>query len=175
MNTVQWAYADLAIDNVHLGDLTAAKDLFDRAASASQEIGDGAGEVLAGYGHGLLAQVLNRWSEARSRYAAAVTGFERLGTPVPMGVALAGLARCDEYDGDLATAGRRYEQVLEIGRRLREPALIASAIEGLARRSLSLGQREEGAGLLLEAGEIRANSSRPAPPHEKRDVEASLR
>lgn len=170
-NTVQWAYADLAIAKVHIGDLEVAKGLFDRAVSASQDVGDGAGEVLAAYGYGLLAQVRNRWSEARSHYEAAVPGFERLGTPVMMGVALAGLARCDEFDGDFVAAGRRYDEVLAIGRRLREPGLTASANEGLARRSMSLGLREECAQLLAEASELRAKSSRPAPPHEARDLE----
>ena len=30
-NTVQWAYADLAIEKVYVGELTTARDLFDRA------------------------------------------------------------------------------------------------------------------------------------------------
>ena len=56
-NTAQWALADLAIEKVYLGDHDTARRLFDEAASASREIGDGAGEVLAGYGYGLLAHV----------------------------------------------------------------------------------------------------------------------
>ena len=56
-NTVQWALADLAIAQLHLGDRDAARRLFDEAADASREIGDGAGAVLADYGHGLLAHV----------------------------------------------------------------------------------------------------------------------
>ena len=56
-NTAQWALADLAIEKVHLGDHDTARRLFDEAAAASREIGDGAGEVLAGYGYGLLAHV----------------------------------------------------------------------------------------------------------------------
>ena len=56
-NTAQWALADLAIEKVHLGDHDAARRLFDEAAAASREVGDGAGEVLAGYGYGLLAHV----------------------------------------------------------------------------------------------------------------------
>jgi len=174
-NTVQWAYADLAIEKVHLGELEAAESLFDRAASASRDVGDGAGEVFARYGYGLLAQVTNRWPEARSSFQSAVAGFERLGTPVMMGTALAALARCDESDGDSVTSRLRYDEVLAIGRRLQEPGLTASAIEGLARLSLSQDDPGEGARLLLEAREVRALSNRPAPPHEKRDLEAALR
>jgi tetratricopeptide (TPR) repeat protein len=174
-NTVQWAYADLAIEKVHVGQFDIAKGLFDRAATASRNVGDGAGEVLAGYGYGLLAQVRGDWQEARRHYRDAVRGFERLGTPVMMGMAMAGLARCDESDGDSVSAGRGYDEALAIGRRLREPALTASAIEGLARLSLSHGKLEDGSRLLVEAGEIRTTSSRPAPPHEKRDLEAALR
>ena len=67
---------------------------FDEAAAASREVGDGAGEVLAGYGYGLLAHVDESWEEARRYYAAAVDGFIGLGTPVPQGVALAGRMIC---------------------------------------------------------------------------------
>ena len=82
-NTAQWALADLAIEKVHVGDHDTARQLFDEAAAASREIGDGAGEVLAGYGYGLLAHVDRDWDEARRHYAAAVDGFIELGTPVP--------------------------------------------------------------------------------------------
>ena len=103
-NTAQWALADLAIEKVHLGDHDTARRLFDEAAAASREIGDGAGEVLAGYGYGLLAHVDGDWDEARRHYAIAVDGFIDLGTPVLEGVALAGLGRCHEADGDTAAA-----------------------------------------------------------------------
>jgi tetratricopeptide (TPR) repeat protein len=171
-NTVQWALADLAVQKVHKGDLVAARRLFDEAAAASREVGDGAGEVLAGYGYGLLAHVDGDWAEARRHYAAAVTGFEGLGTPVLVGVALAGLARCDEEDGDLDTARERYARALEIGRSLSEPSVTASSLEGLARLALGRGERADGDALLAEATDIRARANRPAPPHERRDLEA---
>ena len=77
-NTAQWALADLAIEKVHLGDHDAARQLFDEAAAASREIGDGAGEVLAGYGYGLLAHVPRDWdrsqaSTTRSRWTRSST------------------------------------------------------------------------------------------------------
>ena len=102
-NTVQWAYADLAVEKVYVGDLGTARDLFDRAATASQEVGDGAGEVLATYGYGLLAEVDADWPGARQRYEEAVRGFERLGTPVWAGIALAGQGRCAEALGELTS------------------------------------------------------------------------
>ena len=109
-NTAQWALADLAIEKVHVGDHDAARRLFDEAASASREVGDGAGEVLAGYGYGLLAHVDGAWDQARRHYAIAVDGFIDLGTPVLEGVALAGLGRCHEADGDTAAAQARYQK-----------------------------------------------------------------
>ena len=54
-NTVQWALADLALAHLNLGRRDVASDLFDRADAASEHIGDGAGTILAHYGHGLLA------------------------------------------------------------------------------------------------------------------------
>jgi len=173
-NTVQWAYADLGIQKVHVGDLDAARDLFDRAAAASVEVGDGAGEMLAGYGYGLLAHVQQAWVEARGRYVAAVQGFEGLGTPVMVGVSLSGLARCDEADGDSATATQHYDDALAIGRQLGEPSVIASALEGLGRLAWSRGDRDSADRLVDEAAQVRARSNRPAPPHELRDLESVI-
>ncbi|HET6561564.1 MAG TPA: BTAD domain-containing putative transcriptional regulator, partial [Marmoricola sp.] len=174
-NTAQWALADLAIDEVHLGDPDTARRLFDEAASASREIGDGAGEVLAGYGYGLMAQVADVWDEARRHYATAVEGFIDLGTPVLEGVALAGLGRCLEAGGDLAAARAPYEHALEIGRRLGEPGVTASALEGLARLASAAGDEPTASARFDEAAGIRERFSRPAPPHERRDLACVVR
>jgi tetratricopeptide (TPR) repeat protein len=169
-NTAQWALADLAIEKVHIADFGTAKRLFDEAAAASREVGDGAGEVLAGYGYGLLAHVHGNWNDARPFYEAAVEGFLGLGTPVPQGVALAGLARCDEADGDSATAQARYQEALVLGRRLGEPGVTASALEGLARLATAAGDHEAATARFDEAASIRERFHRPAPPHERRDL-----
>jgi predicted ATPase/DNA-binding SARP family transcriptional activator/tetratricopeptide (TPR) repeat protein len=170
-NTAQWALADLAIQKVHLGELENARRLFDEAAAASREVGDGAGEVLAGYGYGLLAHVDRAWQEARPFYAAAVEGFRGLGTPVPQGVALAGLGRCDEAEGDTTAAQARYREALALGRRLGEPGVTASALEGLARLAEASGDHETATAGLDEAAGIRTRFHRPAPPHERRDLD----
>src|SRR5690606_29444661 len=120
-NTVQWALADLGIAQLHLGDEEAARGLFDQAVAASEQVGDGAGVVLAGYGHGLVAQVEHDWGLARERYTESYVGFGALGTPVSQGLALAGLARCDEAVGDATTAGQRYDELLELSHRIGEP------------------------------------------------------
>ena len=166
-NTAQWALADLAIDKVYLGDQDGARRLFDEAAAASREIGDGAGEVLAGYGYGLLAHVGRQWDEARRHYAVAVDRFINLATPVPEGVALAGLGRCHEAAGDTAAARARYSEALELGRRLGEPSVTASALEGLARLASAAGDRAAAASRIAEAAGIRDRFHRPAPPHER--------
>lgn len=171
-NTVQWALADLGVAQLHMGNVDLSRELFDRATAASEYIGDGAGTVLANYGHGLLAQVRGDWAEARTRFAAAQEGFGTLGTPVPAGLALAGLARCDEAEGELVRAKELYEQVLAIGRRVGEPGLIATALEGLARLAASNNKAAEANRLLREACAVRERSSRPAPPHELRDLES---
>jgi predicted ATPase/tetratricopeptide (TPR) repeat protein len=170
-NTAQWALADLAVDKVYLGDHDGARRLFDEAAAASREIGDGAGEVLAGYGYGLLAHVDQNWDQARRHYAVAVDGFIHLGTAVPEGVALAGLARCHEADGDTTAAQARYSEALELGRRLGEPSVTASALEGLARLAWAAGDRAAAAARFVEAGGIRDRFHRPAPPHERNDLQ----
>ena len=169
-NTVQWALADLGVTQLHLGEEEAAGDLFERAAAASAQVGDGAGEVLAGYGYGLLAQVHEDWAEARGRFTQAEIGFGKLATPVPEGLAMAALARCDEADGALDSARKGYERALEVGRRVGEPGLVATALEGLARLG-SVRGNDDVRELLAEAADIRRSKARPAPPHERRDLE----
>ncbi len=170
-NTVQWALADLGVTQLHLGERTAARDAFDRASAASEQVGDGAGAILAGYGYGLLAHTEGAWLEARRRYAEALEGFALLGTPVPQGLAEAGLARCDEAEHDRATATERYEEVLRTGRRMGEPSLIALGLEGLARLAADGGDDAAAHELAGEASRVREASRRPAPPHERRDME----
>ena len=173
-NTVQWALADLAIAQLHLGDEEAARELFDRASAASEHVGDGAGEVLARYGHGLLAQIAGDWELARVRFSEAYVGLGELGTPVPQGLALAGLARCDEAEGDVAGAAQRYDALLELGRRVGEPGLTGTALEGLCRLAFERGDRVLASTLLKEATELRTSSVRPPPPHERRDLESII-
>lgn len=168
-NTVQWTLADLAIVKVYLADLEAAQELFDRARAASREIGDGAGEVLAGYGYGLLAETSADWVEARRHYVRAVAEFERLGTPVMVGVVLAGLGRCDEAEGDFVSATDHYRRALDLGRRLGEPGVTAASMEGLARLARDRQDVDEADRLLRQATETRDRFHRPAPPHERRE------
>ena len=87
------------------------------------------------------------------------------------GVALAGLGRCDEADGDTAAAEARYSEALELGRRLGEPAVTASALEGLARLALAAGDRDAATAQIVEAAGIRERFHRPAPPHERDDLQ----
>jgi tetratricopeptide (TPR) repeat protein len=171
-NTVQWAYADLAIEKVYVGDLATARDLFGRAANASQEVGDGAGEVLATYGDGLLAEVDGIWSTAGQHYADAVLGFGRLGTPVWAGIALAGQGRCAEALGD-PTAASHYGQALAVGRKLGEPSVTAASLEGLGRLARVREDLEDSDRMTREAAEIREQFARPAPPHERLQPVAS--
>jgi predicted ATPase/DNA-binding SARP family transcriptional activator/tetratricopeptide (TPR) repeat protein len=170
-NTAQWALADLGIEKVHMGDHDTARRLFDEAAAVSREVGDGAGEVLADYGYGLLAHVDGTWDEAGRHYAIAVDGFIELGTPVPEGVALAGLGRCHEADGDTTAAQVRYAEALELGRRLGEPGVTASALEGLARLAFAAGDRATATARFDEAAGVRERFHRPAPPHERDELE----
>ena len=173
-NTVQWALADLAYERAFQGRLGEAEELLQRAATASAHVGDGAGEVLATYGHGLLAHIRGDWAVARPLYSAAHLGFRRLGTPVTEGLALAGVARCDEAEGRLEAAETGYREALEIGRRIGEPALSASALEGLARLARGRADAQEADRLASEADQLRTRFGRPAPPHERvEDTDAS--
>jgi tetratricopeptide (TPR) repeat protein len=169
-NTVQWAYADLAIEKVYVGDLSTARDLFDRAANASQEVGDGAGEVLATYGYALLAEVDTDWTDASRGYQESAAGFERLGTPVWTGIAFAGQGRCAEELGDVTAAGDLFERALAVGRKLGEPSVTAASLEGLGRLARTAGEKQDADRMAREAAEIRVRFARPAPAHEGREL-----
>ena len=166
-NTAQWALGDLGVAHLHLGDHASAGACFDRARLASEEVGDGAGEVLAGYGYALLARVQGKWNAARRGFTDAVAGFNDLGTPVAGGAALAGLARCDEQDGLVDAAADRYHEVLRTGQDAGEPELVAAGLEGLARVATTRGDDEQATALWDRASAVRVRSHRPAPPHER--------
>lgn len=95
----------------------------------------------------------------------AVDAFINLGTPVYEGIVLSGLGRCEEADGDTPAARARYQEALEIGRRLGEPGVTASALEGLARLAWAAGDRGAATAQFGEAAGIRERFNRPAPPH----------
>lgn len=171
-NTVQWALADLGVTLLHLQDKEGARDAFDRADATSDFIGDGAGASLAAYGYGLLAQGERSWSEARDRFLTALDGFRLLGTPVPQGLAIAGLARCHEAAGDSVAAEDGYQQAQSIGETAGEPGLTATALEGLSRLASTRGDDDEAEKLRARSVLVRERAHRPAPPLERLDIES---
>lgn len=173
-NTAQWALADLGIALLHLGDLDAARACFDRAGAASVEIGDGAGEVLAAYGEGVLARLAGDWVRARQLFTRSLDGFRELGTTVAAGQALAGLARCDEAEGQDEAAREAYAEVVRIGDTAGEPGLTASGLEGLARLA-GKDDPAEATRLVERARAVREKAGRPAPPHEQAEMAAQVR
>jgi tetratricopeptide (TPR) repeat protein len=170
-NTAQWALSDLGVALLALGERAAASAAFDRAASASEEVGDAAGVVLAGLGRAQIAQIDGDATTARPLFEEAVRGLTRLGTPLWGGHALAGIAWCDWRDGLLDDTAERYSQVHALGQQYSEPTLLATGLEGLARVAASVGQREEAQARLDEAVEVRRASARPAPPHEQAELD----
>ncbi|MCW2667507.1 MAG: Multi-domain regulatory protein [Frankiales bacterium] len=173
-NTAQWALSDLGVALLALGERGAASAAFDRAAAASEEVGDAAGVVLAGLGRGQIAQINGDAATARPLFEEAVRGLTRLGTPLWGGHALAGVAWCDWRDGLLDDSAARYTQVHAAGQECSEPTLLATGLEGLARVAASVGRRGEAQGRLNEAAEVRQASARPAPPHEQAELDDLL-
>jgi predicted ATPase len=170
-NTAQWALSDLGVALLALGERAAASAAFDRAAAASEEVGDAAGVVLAGLGRAQTAQIDGDEATARPLFEEAVRGLTRLGTPLWGGHALAGVAWCDWREGLLDDAAERYTQVHAAGQQYREPTLLATGLEGLARVAASVGRWDEAQARLDEAVEVRQASARPAPPHEQAELD----
>jgi predicted ATPase/DNA-binding SARP family transcriptional activator len=166
-NTVQWALADLAIVELNLDRPEAARRLFDRANAASEHVGDGAGAVLAEYGHGLLALGDGEVEVADNRFDRAVDGFAALRTPVWEGWALLGRADCAELRGDPRNAEALYGQSRALGVGAGEPGLTASALEGLA-RVLATNDPPRAADLAGQAADVRRRLGRPLPPYQEK-------
>jgi predicted ATPase/DNA-binding SARP family transcriptional activator len=164
-NTVQWALADLALVHLNLGRRDLAEDLFNRAAAASDHVGDGAGTILADYGHGLLALTDGDLDDAVRRLTLARHGFAALRTPVWEGWADVTLARCAELRGERANARQRYEAAHELGTRSGEPGVVASALEGLA-RTWAGEDAERAEALLAQAADVRERLGRPRPHYQ---------
>jgi predicted ATPase/DNA-binding SARP family transcriptional activator len=165
-NTVQWALADLALVHLNLGRDDVAGDHFDRADAASEHIGDGAGTILAHYGHGLLALQDGDLDGAERRLVLARDGFSVLRTPVWEGWALLTLARCRELRDGLPTARELHEGALRLGRQAGEPGLTASALEGLA-RTWAAEEPDRAAALEAEAVDVRERLGRPRPRYQE--------
>ena len=165
-NTVQWALADLALVHLNLGRSDTARDLFDRAAAASEHIGDGAGTVLAHYGHGLLAMQEGHLDEAERRFVQARDGFAVLQTPVWEGWTLVTQGRCAEVRGDTSPARQLYETAHALGVRSGEPGLTASALEGLA-RTWAADDPEQADSLDKQAADVRERLGRPRPGYQE--------
>jgi predicted ATPase len=164
-NTVQWALADLALVHLNLGRHDMACDLFDRADAASEHIGDGAGTILAHYGHGLLALQDGDLDEAAERLVHAREGFTLLRTPVWEGWALVALARCHELRDGPQRARELHQAAFLLGNESGEPGVTASALEGLA-RTWAAEKPERASDLEGQAADVRARLGRPRPGYQ---------
>jgi predicted ATPase/DNA-binding SARP family transcriptional activator len=171
-NTTQWALADRGLALLCLGQNDAAEESFDRAAAASAEVGDAAGEILALHGRGVLARVNDDAGKARPLFQDAVIGLQRLRTPLFAGIALGGLAWCDLHEGLLDTAHDRYQQLLKDAEAIPDASLRATALEGLAHVAANRGDHPKATAGLAEAEALRVRAMRPAPPHERRELAA---
>jgi tetratricopeptide (TPR) repeat protein len=158
--TVPWILAEIGILLALRGDRTRAESAFHDSMTASRRVGDGAGGVLASHGTGLLHQLALDWDAARSSYTDAVDGFRLLATPEMESFSLCNRADCHEALGDDERAGSDFRAALELGRTWSEPAVVASALEGLARLSLRVGDVESADLHAAEAARVRARSGR---------------
>jgi hypothetical protein len=88
-------------------------------------------------------------------------GFEGLGVWLATGLALAGIAGCDEVDGETASARDAYQQLLTLGEKAGEVGLVAGALEGLARAAIAEDMPARAAELLGRADSLRDEYDRP--------------
>jgi tetratricopeptide (TPR) repeat protein len=174
-NTVQWATADLGLALLALGRVQEASACFVRAGVASERVGDDAGKILADYGEAVLAARAGRHDVARPLFARSCEGFERLGVSLATGMALAGLATCDEHAGDRAATGHSFRRLLVLAQTAGEVGLMATALEGLARAALADDEPERAAEMLGRATSLRETYDRPSSAPERSAAKAAAR
>jgi predicted ATPase/DNA-binding SARP family transcriptional activator len=170
-NTVQWATADLGMALLGLGRVDEAADCFTRAGTVSDQVGDDAGKILATYGEAVIAQRRGEFGTARTLFQRAYDGLHGLGVRLATGLALAGIAACDEHLGEVAAARDGYQRLLEMGESWGEVGLIVDGLEGLARAAAAGADYVWAAELLGRAGGLREAYERPATPSESAAVE----
>jgi tetratricopeptide (TPR) repeat protein len=170
LNTVQWATADLGMTLLALGRVEDATACFARAGTVSDQVGDDAGRVLGEYGAAVVAHDAGDYGGARPLFAGASAALERLGVPLAAGLALAGVASCDEHLGDAAGARAEYQRLVALGEGAGEVGLIAAGLEGLARAAAGGSDpagAQEAARLLGRARWLRDTYDRPPTPAEQ--------
>jgi tetratricopeptide (TPR) repeat protein len=150
-----------------LGRVDEASDCFARAGAISDQVGDHAGRVLASYGAAVVAHEQGDHGTARPLFASACQAFERLGVPLATGLALAGVAACDEQAGDAAAARAEYQRLVTLGETAGEVGLVAAGLEGLARAAVVDNDPRAAARLLGRARWLRATYERPATAIER--------
>jgi tetratricopeptide (TPR) repeat protein len=173
-NTVQWATADLGLALLALGRVDEATACFARTGTAADQVGDDAGRILATYGEAVLAHRQGQYAAARALFDRALGGFERLGVLLATGLALSGVADCDERTGDASAARHGYERLLRLGESAGEVGLVAGGLEGLARAALVDGEAVRAAELLGRAASLRRTYDRPATPGELAATEQAV-
>jgi predicted ATPase/DNA-binding SARP family transcriptional activator len=166
-NTVQWATADMGLALLSMGRVQEASACFARVGSVSDQVGDDVGTVLAAYGDAVLAQRRGDYATARPKFDYAYRAFERLGVRLATGLALAGLAACDERAGDLSAARVGYTALVELGQSAGEVGLIATGLEALARTAVIEADPERAAELLARASGLRRTYDQPATVEER--------
>jgi len=166
-NTVQWATADLGLALLALGRVDEASECFARAGSVSDKVGDDAGRFLTIYGNAVVTQRQGQHVAAHLMFEDAYAGFDRLGVRLATGLALAGIAACDEEVGHLAAARDAYERLLKLGESWAEAGLVVAGLEGLARSALAHGEPASAAELLARATWLRRAYERPATTPER--------
>jgi hypothetical protein len=107
-------------------------------------------------------------------FTRAYDGFQRLGVAVTTGLALAGIAACDERLGDTETARHGYQRLRLDAESSGEMGLTATALEGLARAALTDRDPTGAARLLARAASIRRTYDRPASPSEAAATAATV-
>jgi predicted ATPase len=163
--------ADLAVTS---GDLDRAEELLEQTVATFTRVGSPGGAAAARRSLAAVAAKRGDLPRARAIYQDLLTDLRDSGRLDTVATILARLGFLAARAGDLREAHARHRESLEIAARIRVPASIARALDGLAGVSAAVGDGDRAARLLGGADALRAQTGVPVNDVDRDDVQRAV-
>ena len=160
----------------NLGDLRAARALYQDVVSAASPTRGYAGYAVPGALQGLawLAFWEGREEEAEAIFAESLSQFEELGDRLQAAGSLYGLAQLASRRDDHETAQTYCDRAVELASRLNDRWLRSVCMQGLGRVAVAAGRADRGVRLLSAAERARQDTGAQWTPFVRDDSERIL-
>jgi non-specific serine/threonine protein kinase len=124
---------------------------------------------------GETAYIRGDLERAAAYYEEALACTRQVGDVAGLHVMLGNLGNIARRQGDLARAMRLCREALQSTHELRDPRSIAECLDGIGNLVVAEGHEQLGVRLLGASAAVRDAIGAPALPHEREELDASLR